>query len=85
MKLNIKKWALTPHAVERIEERKISLKELESILKNPDEIIPQGSKFILMKLFVHRNDNCLAVVVVEKEGRDLWLVITVLINFQKRK
>jgi hypothetical protein len=22
MKLNIKKWALTPHAVERIEERK---------------------------------------------------------------
>ena len=84
MKLNIKKWALTPHAVERIEERKISLKELESILKNPDEIIPQGPKFILMKLFVHRNDNCLAVGVVEKEGRDLWLVITVLINFQKR-
>ena len=85
MKLNIKKWALTPHAVERIEERKISLKELESILKNPDEIIPQGPKFILMKMFVHRNDNCLAVVVVEKEGRDLWLVITVLVNFQKRK
>ncbi len=85
MKLNIKKWALTPHAVERLEERKISLKELESILKNLDEIIPQGPKFILMKMFVHRDDNCLAVVVVEKEGRDLWLVITVLINFQKRK
>lgn len=53
MKLNIKKWALSPHAVERIEERKITLKELESLLKNPDEIIPQGPKFILIKTFVH--------------------------------
>lgn len=85
MKLKIKKWALTPHAVERIEERKITLKELESILKEPDDIIPQGSKFILIKTFIHRNDNCIGVVVVEKEGNGLWLVITVMVNFQKRK
>jgi hypothetical protein len=85
LKLNIKKWALTPHAVERLEERKISLKELKSILKSPDEILPQGPKFILIKTFQHRDDNCVAVVVIEKEGKNLWLVITVLINFQKRK
>lgn len=85
MKLKIKKWALTPHAVERIEERKITLKELESILKDPDDVIAQGPKFILIKTFIHRNDNCVGVVVIEKEGNGLWLVITVLVNFQKRK
>lgn len=85
MKLKIKKWALTPHAVERIEERKITLRELEDILKNPDDIIPQGPKYILIKTFVHRNDNCVGVVVIEKERDGLWLVITVLVNFQKRK
>ncbi len=85
MKLKIKKWALTLHAVLRIEERKITLKELESILKDPDDIIPQGPKFILIKTFIHRNDNFIGVVVIEKEGNGLWLVITVLVNFQKRK
>jgi hypothetical protein len=84
-KLKITKWALTPHAVERLEERKITLKELEIILKSPDEILPQGPKFILIKTFQHRDDNCVAVVVIEKEGKNLWLVITVLVNFQKRK
>lgn len=62
-----------------------SLKELESILKNPDEITPYGLKFILIKTFVHRYDICIVVVVIEKEGKNLWLVITVLVNFQKRK
>lgn len=84
-KLKITKWALTPLAVERIEERKITLKELESILKSPDEVIPQGPKFILIKAFKHRDDNCIGVVDIEKEGKNLWLVITVLVNFQKRK
>ncbi|MGZ3772580.1 MAG: DUF4258 domain-containing protein [Pseudobdellovibrionaceae bacterium] len=84
MKLKIKKWVLTPHAVERVLERKISMLELERLLTQPDEIIEQGPKFILSKKFSSRKDNNIAAVVIEKKGEDLWVVLTVMVNFQKR-
>ena len=82
-KLKITNWFLSPHAVLRLEERKIEIKELESILVDPDEVIEQGQKYILAKKFENRKDNMLAAVVLEKK-EDLWLVITVMVNFEKK-
>ena len=83
-KVKIKKWVLTPHAVERVIDRKISMQELEQLLLNPDETIAQGPKFLLAKKFQNRKDNNLAAVIIEKQGDDLWVVITVMVNFQKK-
>ena len=80
-KLKINKWVLTPHAVDKILDRKISMLELEQLILNPDQIIEQGPKFIFVKKFTKRNDNSVAAVILEKKGKDLWVVITVMINF----
>lgn len=82
--LKISKWVLTPHAAQRLFERKISVVELEWLLTSPDEVIPQGPKYLLVGHFPKRSDNKLAAVVLEKKG-DLWLVITILSNFEIRK
>ncbi len=84
MDLNIKKWVLTPHAVERVLNRKISMDELGSLIQEPDQIIPQGPKFILIKRFQKRKDNNIAAILIEKKGEGLWVVITVMVNFQKK-
>ena len=81
-KLKINKWVLTPHAVDKILDRKISMLELEQLILNPDQIIEQGPKFIFVKKFAKRKDNNVAAVIIEKKGKDLWVVITVMINFQ---
>lgn len=81
-KLKVTKWVLTPHAVDKILDRKISTLELEQLILNPDQVIEQGPKFILVKKFVKRKDNNVAAVILEKKGKDLWVVITVMINFQ---
>ena len=81
-KLKVNKWVLTPHAVDKILDRKISMLELEQLILNPDQIIEQGPKFIFVKKFAKRNDNNVAAVNLEKKGKDLWVVITVMINFQ---
>lgn len=83
-KLKIKKWVLTPHAVERIIARKISMEELKQLMLNPDEVIEQGPKFLFSKRFQNRKDNNMAAVIIEKQGEDLWVVITVMVNFQKK-
>lgn len=83
-KIRIKKWVLTPHAAQRILDRKISITELEQLIMNPDEIISQGPKFLLVKRMQNRKDNNVAAVILEKQGVDLWVVITVLVNFQKK-
>ncbi len=80
--MKILNWALSPHAVERILERRISLNELRKLLEEPDEIIQQGPKYILCKQFTERNDNRIAAVVLEKKEDGLWLVITVMVNFK---
>lgn len=84
MDLKIKRWVLTPHSVERILSRKITMAEMESLIKNPDEIIAQGPKYILSKRFSKRKDNNVAAVIIEKKGENLWVVITVMVNFQKK-
>lgn len=81
-KLKINKWVLTPHAVEKIVDRKISILELEELILNPDIIINQGPKFILVKKFSNRKYNNIAAVILEKKGKDLWVVIIVMINLQ---
>lgn len=70
-KLKINKWVLTPHAVEKIVDRKISILELEELILNPDIIINQGPKFILVKKFSKRKYNNIAAVILEKKGKDL--------------
>ncbi len=83
-KIKISSWVLTPHAAERLLERKISIAELQTLLAKPDEVISQGPKYLLVAHFPKRSDNKLAAVVLEKKG-DLWLVITILTNFQTKK
>lgn len=83
-KIQIKKWVLTPHAVERVIARKISMEELKQLLLNPDEVIEQGPKFLFSKRFSSRKDNNIAAVIIKKQGEDLWVVITVMVNFQKK-
>lgn len=82
MKPKIKKWALTPHAAQRIFERNISLEEMALLISDPEDVIPQGPKLILAKTFNRRKDNKVAAVVMEKQGDGLWLVITVMVNFR---
>jgi hypothetical protein len=83
-KPKITKWVLSPHAVQRMMERDISTMEIENVLKNPDIIQPQGPKYILAKEISSRKDNLIAAVVLEKVEKNLWLVITVMIKFQKK-
>jgi hypothetical protein len=84
MSLKIKRWVLTPHAAQRLFDRKISISEIEQIISKPDEILHQGPKYILSKKFNRRNDNNLAAVILEKKGEGLWVVVTVMVNFQKK-
>jgi Domain of unknown function (DUF4258) len=83
-KPKIEQWVLTPHAVEKILDRNISILELEQLLRYPDEVIEQGPKFIFVKSFAGRKDNSIAAVIIEKKGKHLWVVITVMINFRAK-
>ena len=78
-KPKIEKWVLSPHAVQRMVERDISVAELEKVLTDPGLVLLQGPKFILAKEFPNRKDNLIAAVVLEKMEKNLWLVITVMI------
>ncbi|MBC7743230.1 MAG: DUF4258 domain-containing protein [Bdellovibrionaceae bacterium] len=80
---NIKKWVLSPHAAARIIERKISIDEMNLIFTEPDFVLHQGPKYIFSKSLMKRSDNYIAAVIIEKK-EDLWLVITVMVNFQKK-
>lgn len=83
-KIPLEKVVLSVHAVERLAERKISVEELEEILIHPDSVIAQGPKLIFHKNLKKRKDNDIAAVVLERREKNLWLVITVLVNFQKK-
>lgn len=80
---NVKSWVLSPHAAERIIERRISIQQLKLVLEKPDLVTHQGPKYIFSKLVSNRSDNNIAAVIIEKK-EDLWLVITVMVNFQKK-
>ena len=80
----VKKWVCSPHALKRIEERKITVEELTQIIEVPEIQIQQGPKWIFAKTILKRKDNLLAAVLLERKDHDLWLVITVMVNFQKK-
>ena len=70
------------HAVERMIQRKISVKEIELILNDPDGKIKQSKdKYIFYKQLKNRKDNSIAAVTVIK-NRVEFEVITVMINFE---
>jgi hypothetical protein len=74
------------HAVQRMQERKISVDEVGQIIEEPDGKIRQSQdKWILYKKLKKRKDNLLAAVIVDRGEEDWIEVITVLINFEVRK
>ncbi len=81
MLFEIEKWVLTHHAKVRQFERKIANEDLERLLKNFDSCIYQGSKYILVRHFNDRNDNKIAAVVVPGD-KNVWVILTVMVNFQ---
>ena len=75
-----------PHAVDRMQERKVSVADVELIINSSDGRINQSrDKAILYKKFSKRKDNLIAAVIVEKINEDLIEVVTILINFEVRK
>jgi hypothetical protein len=75
-----------PHAVTRMQERGISVVEVEQIISSPDGRIAQSKdKAILYKKLVGRRDNLVAAVVLERLPGNLLEVVTVLVNFEVKK
>ena len=75
-----------PHAVQRMQERSISVDEVIQTITQPEGRIPQSKdKTIFYKTLKGRSDNLVAAVVVEKQPGDIWEVLTVLVNFEVRK
>ncbi len=73
------------HAVERMIQRKITPKEVEIIITNPDGKIKQSKdKYIFYKNILLRKDNLIAAVTVKKELKS-FEVITVMVNFEVKK
>ena len=71
------------HAVERMNQRGVSPREVADALRNPDGIIRQSmDKVIAYKRFEGRDDNLIAVVAAE--GLRAWEVVTVMVNFEVR-
>ena len=81
MLFDIEKWVLTQHAKVRQLERIITNEELEYLLKSFDICIYQGAKYILVRHFNDRDDNKIAAVVVPGD-KNIWVILTVMVNFQ---
>ena len=80
----IEKWVYSPHALQRIEERKVSAQGLAAVITMPDHTTPQGPKWIFAKTIIGRKDNLIAAVLLEKKEHNLWVVVTVLVNFERK-
>lgn len=65
----IKKWVLSPHALERIQERKVTAQELALVIERPQVTLPQGAKWIFAKALSGRNDIKVAAVLLEREEK----------------
>lgn len=81
MLFDIEQWVLSHHAKTRQIERKISDKEVERLLMSFDVCLRQGAKYILVKHFEGRDDNSMAVVIASGE-KNIWVILTVMVNFQ---
>lgn len=71
--VKIKHWVLTPHCAKRLEERHITIAEVEEVITSPDIVKTQGPKYILAKHLLARNDNLIACVVLQKKEHNLGL------------
>lgn len=75
----------TAHAVQRMNERRLSPEQIIKVLTAPDGVIPQSrDKDIFYKRIRGRDDNLIAVVAV-KTADPRNEVLTVMVNFEVRK
>ena len=79
----VKKWVFSPHAASRMMERGISVDTIQQLIEAPNLVVAQGPKWVFAKSFSARQDNLIAAV-VERKDKDLWIVLTVMINFQAK-
>ncbi len=80
----VKRWAFSPHATTRMMERGISVDIIQQLIEAPDLVVAQGPKWVFAKAFSARHDNLIAAVLLERKDIDLWIVLTVMINFQAK-
>lgn len=80
----VKKWVFSPHAATRMMERGVSVDAIQQLIEAPDLVIAQGPKWVFAKSFSTRHDNSIAAVLLERKDKDLWIVLTVMINFQAK-
>ena len=80
----VNKWAFSPHAATRMMERNISVETIQQLIETPDLVLAQGPKWLFAKSFDVRHDNLVAAVLLERKERELWIVLTVMVNFQAR-
>lgn len=77
---------LHPHAVERMQERNLTVAEVTAVVESPDGTIRQTKdKKILFKRLKSRADNLIAAVVVEYFADSTLEIVTVMVNFEVRK
>ena len=65
-------------------ERGISVETIQHLIEEPDLVIAQGPKWLFAKSLSTRHDNLIAAVLLERKANDLWIVLTVMINFQAK-
>ena len=80
----VKKWVLSPHAATRMMERRVSVDAIQQLIESPDLVIARGPKWVFAKSFSARHDNLIAAVLLERKDKDLWIVLTVMINFHAK-
>lgn len=69
-----------------MQERKLTVEEVQAVIEAPDGKIPQTKdKAILYRRIHRRADNLVAAVVVESLPGGWIEVVTVLVNFEVRK
>jgi hypothetical protein len=68
-----------------MEERHLSLAEISQLISDPDLTLPQGPKWIFAKALPNRSDNLVAAVLLERQEKALWVVVTVMVRFEKRR
>ncbi len=78
-------FEFTAHAVARMQERKISVQEVESVVNESDGIILQSkNKKIFYKKIKGRKENKIeAVIALQADA--IYKVITVLVHFEVKK
>lgn len=80
----VKKWVFSPHAASRMIERGVSVDAIQQLIDAPDLVIAQEPKWLFAKSFKTRHDNLIAAVLLERKDKNLWIVLTVMINFQSK-